>query len=101
MKLQETNRANTANIDETVADIIVAEMRARFRKTGKKANSYDEFLIERIAEKVGGREAYFKVSAWGVAQALSSVKGITARYDDTSFQIGPWEWVPLIHIELD
>lgn len=101
MKLQETNRANTANIDETVADIIVAEMRARFRKTGKKANSYDEFLIERIAEKVGGREAYFKVSAWGVAQALNSVKGITARYDDTSFQIGPWEWVPLIHIELD
>lgn len=99
MKLQE--RTNVANIDETVADIIVAEMRARFRKTGKKANSYDEFLIERIAEEVGGREAYFKVSAWGVAQALSSVKGITARYDDTSFQIGPWEWVPLIHIELD
>lgn len=99
MKLSE--RTNVANIDETVADIIVAEMRARYRKTGKKANSYDEFLIERIAEEVGGREAYFKVSAWGVAQALSSVKGITARYDDTSFQIGPWEWVPLIHIELD
>lgn len=100
MKLQE-NRANTANIDETVADIIVAEMRARFRKTGKRVNSYDEFIIERIAEEVGGREAYFKVSAWGVAQALNSVKGIKARYDDTSFQIGPWEWVPLIHIELD
>ena len=100
MKLQE-NRANTANIDETVADIIVAEMRARFRKTGKRVNSYDEFIIERIAEKVGGREAYFKVSAYGVAQALNSVKGINARYDDTSFQIGPWEWVPLIHIELD
>lgn len=99
MKLQETNRANT--VDETVADIIVAEMRARFRKTGKRVNSYDEFIIERIAEKVGGREAYFKVSAWGVAQALNSVKGIKARYDDTSFQIGPWEWVPLIHIELD
>lgn len=100
MKLQE-NRANTANIDETVADIIVAKMRARFRKTGKRVNSYDEFIIERIAEEVGGREAYFKVSAWGVAQALNSVKGIKARYDDTSFQIGPWEWVPLIHIELD
>lgn len=99
MKLSE--RTNVANIDETVADIIVAEMRARFRKTGKRVNSYDEFIIERIAEKVGGREAYFKVSAWGVAQALNSVKGIKARYDDTSFQIGPWEWVPLIHIELD
>ena len=101
MKLQETKRANTANIDETVADIIVAKMRSRFRKTGKKANSYDEFLIERIAEEVGGREACFEGSTWGVAQALNSVKGITARYDDTSFQIGPWEWVPLIHIELD
>lgn len=100
MKLQE-NRANTANIDETVADIIVAEMRARFRKTGKRVNSYDEFIIERIAEKVGGREAYFKVSAYGVAEVLNSIPGITARYDDTSFQIGPWEWVPLIHIELD
>ena len=100
MKLQE-NRANTANIDETVADIIVAKMRSRFRKTGKKANSYDEFLIERIAEEVGGREAYFEVSTWGVAQALNSVKGINARYDNTSFQIGPCEYLEQIHIERD
>lgn len=100
MKLQE-NRANTANIDETVADIIVAEMRARFRKTGKRVNSYDEFIIERIAEEVGGREAFFKVSTYGVAEALNSVKGIKARYDDTSFQIGPCEWLEQIHIELD
>ena len=101
MKLQKTKRANTANIDETVADIIVAEMRARFRKTGKKANSYDEFLIERIAEEVGGREAYFEVSTWGVAQALNSVKGINARYDNTSFQIGPCECLEIVRIELD
>ena len=100
MKLQE-NRANTANIDETVADIIVAKMRARFRKTGKRVNSYDEFIIEDIAEEVGGREAYFAVSTWGVAQALNSVKGIKARYDDTSMQIGPCEWLEQIHIELD
>ena len=100
MKLQE-NRANTANIDETVADIIVAEMRARFRKTGARVNSYDEFIIEDIAEKVGGREAYFEVSTWGVAQALNSVKGINARYDNTSFQIGPCECLEQIHIELD
>ena len=98
MKLQE-NRANT--VDETVADIIVAEMRARFRKTGKRVNSYDEFIIERIAEKVGGREAYFKVSAYGVAEVLNSVKGINARYDNTSFQIGPCEYLEQIHIELD
>ena len=101
MKLQETKRANTANIDETVADIIVAKMRSRFRKTGKKANSYDEFLIERIAEEVGGREACFEVSTWGVAQALNSIKGIKARYDDTSIQIGPCAWLEFIHIELD
>ena len=100
MKLQE-NRANTANINETVADIIVAEMRARFRKTGARVNSYDEFIIEDIAEEVGGKEAFFKVSTWGVAQALSSVKGIKARYDDTSFQIGPCEYLEQIHIELD
>lgn len=100
MKLQE-NRANTANINETVADIIVAEMRARFRKTGARVNSYDEFIIEDIAEKVGGREAYFEVSTWGVAQALNSVKGINARYDNTSFQIGPCECLEQIHIELD
>ena len=100
MKLQE-NRANTANINETVADIIVAEMRARFRKTGARVNSYDEFIIEDIAEKVGGREAYFEVSTWGVAQALNSVKGINARYDNTSFQIGPCEYLEQIHIELD
>ena len=100
MKLQE-NRANTANINETVADIIVAKMRARFRKTGKRVNSYDEFIIEDIAEKVGGREAYFEVSTWGVAQALNSVKGINARYDNTSFQIGPCECLEIVHIELD
>ena len=100
MKLQE-NRANTANIDETVADIIVAEMRARFRKTGARVNSYDEFIIEKIAKEVGGKEAFFKVSTWGVAQALSSVKGIKARYDDTSCQIGPCEYLEQIHIELD
>ena len=100
MKLQE-NRANTANIDETVADIIVAEMRARFRKTGARVNSYDEFIIEDIAEKVGGREAYFKVSTWGVAEVLNSIPGITAQYDDTSIQIGPCEWLEFIHIELD
>lgn len=94
-------RTNQANINETVADIIVAEMRARFRKTGKRVNSYDEFIIERIAEEVGGREAYFKVSTWGVAQALNSVKGINARYDNTSFQIGPCEYLEQIHIELD
>ena len=100
MKLQE-NRANTANINETVADIIVAEMRARFRKTGARVNSYDEFIIEKIAKEVGGKEAFFKVSTWGVAQALSSVKGIKARYDDTSCQIGPCEYLEQIHIELD
>ena len=99
MKLQE--RVNEANINETVADIIVAKMRSRFRKTGKRASSYDEFELERIAEEVGGREAYFQVSAGGVANVLNSVKGIKARYDDTSFQIGPSEWLPLIHIELD
>lgn len=99
MKL--SKRANTANINETVADIIVAEMRARFRKTGARVNSYDEFIIEDIAEEVGGKEAFFKVSTWGVAQALSSVKGIKARYDDTSCQIGPCEWLEQIHIELD
>ena len=100
MKLQE-NRANTANINETVADIIVAEMRARFRKTGARVNSYDEFIIEDIAEEVGGRKACFDVSTWGVAQALNSVKGIKARYDYTSFQIGPCEYLEQIHIELD
>lgn len=101
MKQLQENRANTANIDETVADIIVAEMRARFRKTGARVSLYDEFIIEDIAEKVGGRDAFFKVSTWGVAQALNSVKGIKARYDDTSCQIGPCEWLELIHIELD
>lgn len=99
MKL--SKRTNVANINETVADIIVAEMRARFRKTGARVNSYDEFIIEDIAEEVGGKEAFFKVSTWGVAQALSSVKGIKARYDDTSCQIGPCEWLEQIHIELD
>ena len=97
MKLQE--RVN--DINETVADIIVAEVRAHFRKTGIKKSLYDEFEVEKIAKEVGGREAFFKVSTWGVAQALNSVKGIKARYDDTSFQIGPSEWLPLIHIELD
>ena len=99
MKLQE--RVNEANINDTVADIIVAEVRAYFRKTGDKTRTYNEFTVKEIAERCGGKEAFFKVSTWGVAQALNSVKGIKARYDDTSFQIGPWEWVPLIHIELD
>ena len=100
MKLQE-NRANTANINETVADIIVNEARTRYRKTGEKTSSYTRFDVEKTAKEVGGREAYFKVSTWGVAQALSSVKGITARYDDTSCQIGPCEWLEIIHIELN
>ena len=99
MKL--SKRTNVATVNETVADIIVAEVRAHFRKTGIKKSLYDEFEVEKIAKEVGGRSAFFKVSTWGVAQALNSVKGIKARYDDTSFQIGPWEWVPLIHIELD
>lgn len=99
MKLQE--RVNEANINETVADIIVAEVRAYFRKTGDKTRTYNEFTVKEIADRCGGREAFFKVSTWGVAQALNSVKGIKARYDDTSFQIGPSEWLPLIHIELD
>ena len=100
MKLQE-NRANTANIDETVADIIVAEMRAYFRATGDKTRVYTEFTVKEIAERCGGKEAYFQVSAWGVANVLNSIHGINARYDDTSFQIGPSEWLPLIHVELD
>lgn len=99
MKLQE--RANETNINETVADIIVAEVRANFRKTGIKKSLYAEFEIEKIAKEVGGREAYFQVSTWGVAQALNSIKGIKARFDDTSIQIGPCEWLEFIHIELD
>ena len=98
MKLQE--RVNEANINDTVADIIVHEVRAYFRKTGDKTRTYNEFTVQEIAERCGGKEAFFKVSTWGVAQALNSVKGINARYDDTSFQIGPSEWLPLIHIEL-
>ena len=99
MKLQK--RANEANIDETVADIIVNEVRTRYRKTGEKTSSYTRFDVEKTAKEVGGREAYFEVSTCGVAQALNSVKGIKARYDDTSMQIGPCEWLELIHIELD
>lgn len=99
MKL--SKRTNVATVNETIADIIVAKMRTRYRKTGKKVNSYDEFQIEDIAEEVGGREACFEVSTWGVAQALNSVKGINARYDNTSFQIGPCEYLEQIHIELD
>ena len=91
----------SSQVNETVADIIVAEVRAYFRKTGDKTRSYDEFAIEEIAKRCGYNEACFQVSTWGVAQALNSVKGINARYDNTSFQIGPCEWLPLIHIELD
>ena len=91
----------SSQVNATVADIIVHEVRTRFRKTGEKTSSYTRFDVEDIAKEVGGREAFFKVSTWGVAQALNSVKGIKARYDDTSFQIGPSEWLPLIHIELD
>ena len=91
----------SSHINDTVADIIVAEVRAYFRKTGDKTRTYNEFTVKEIAERCGGKEAFFKVSTWGVAQALNSVKGIKARYDDTSFQIGPSEWLPLIHIELD
>lgn len=99
MKLQE--RVNEANINETTADIIVNEVRTRYRKTGKKTSSYTRFDVERIAKEVGGSDAFFKVSTCDVAQALGSIKGINARYDDTSFQIGPCEWLELIHIELD
>lgn len=99
MKLQE--RVNEANINDTVADIIVAEVRAYCKKTGDKTRTYTEFTVKEIAERCGGKEAFFKVSTWGVAQALNSVKGINARYDDTSFQIGPSEWLPLIHIKLN
>lgn len=98
-QLQETKRAN--DINETVADIIVNEVRTRYRKTGEKTSSYTRFDVEDIAKEVGGRSAFFKVSTWGVAQALSSVKGIKARYDDTSMQIGPCEYLEQIHIELD
>lgn len=91
----------SSHVNDTVADIIVAEVRAYFRKTGDKTQTYDEFTVKEIAERCGGREAYSKVSTWGVANVLNSIHGITARYDDTSFQIGPSEWLPLIHIELD
>ena len=94
-------RTNEANINETVADIIFHEVRAYFRATGDKTRVYTEFTVQEIAERCGGKEAYFQVSAWGVANVLNSIKGINARYDDTSFQIGPSEWLPLIHIELD
>lgn len=97
MKLQE--RVN--DINDTVADIIVHEVRTRYRKTGERSSLYDEFDVQRIAKEIGGKESYFQVSAGGVANVLNSVKGIKARYDDTSFQIGPSEWLPLIHIELD
>ena len=57
--------------------------------------------LKDIAKEVGGRDAFFKVSTWGVAQALNSVKGIKARYDDTSMQIGPCECLEIVRIELD
>ena len=90
-----------SHINETVADIIFHEVRAYFRATGDKTRVYTEFTVKEIAERCGGKEAFFKVSTWGVANVLNSIHGITARYDDTSFQIGPCEWLPLIHIELD
>lgn len=91
----------SSQVNETVADIIFHEVRAYFRATGDKTRVYTEFTVKEIAERYGGKEAYFQVSAWGVANVLNSIKGINARYDDTSFQIGPSEWLPLIHIELD
>ena len=98
-QLQEQTRSNIVN--ETVADIIVNEVRTRYRKTGEKTSSYTRFDVEDIAKEVGGRDAFFKVSTWGVAQALNSVKGINARYDNTSFQIGPCECLEIVRIELD
>ncbi len=99
MKL--SKRTNVATVNETIADIIVNEVRTRYRKTGEKTSSYTRFDVEDIAKEVGGRSAFFKVSTWGVANVLNSIPGITARYDDTSMQIGPCEWLELIHIELD
>ena len=91
----------SSQVNTTVADIIVHEVRTRYRKTGERSSLYDEFDVQRIAKEIGGKEAYFQVSAGGVANVLNSIHGIKARYDDTSFQIGPSEWLPLIHIELD
>ena len=98
-QLQEQTRSNIVN--ETVADIIVNEVRTCYRKTGEKTSSYTRFDVEDIAEEVGGKKAFFEVSTCGVANVLNSIPGITARYDDTSMQIGPCEWLELIHIELD
>ena len=94
--LQRTNQANEVN--QTIADIIVAQFRARCRKTGKTKASYDEFEIQEIAQAL--TPDWHLASTYGVYKVLNTVQGVKASYD-SDLQIGPSEWLPLIHIELD
>ena len=94
--LQRTNQAKEVN--QTIADIIVAQFRARCCKTGKTKASYDEFEIQEIAQAL--TPDWHLASTYGVYEVLNTVQGIRASYD-SDLQIGPCEWLEQIHIELD
>ena len=94
--LQKVKKAN--EINETVADVIVAQFRAHARKTGISKTSYDEFDIQKIAQAV--TPEWYLASTFGVSEALNTVHGVKAVYDD-SLQIGPSEWLEVIHLTLD
>lgn len=94
--LQRANRAKEVN--ETIADIIVARARASRRKTGKTKSSYNEFDIEEIAQAI--TPDWNLASAYGVYEALNTVHGVKVVYDN-SLQIGPAEWLNVIYLTLD
>jgi hypothetical protein len=92
-----TKEMTTMSYNTTLADILVNEIRARFKETGQNTFYYTEYDIEYTAREHSAE--CLLVSLAGVNEVLNTIPGITAEIDSGT-QVGPDEWLDILCITL-
>ena len=92
-----TKEMTTMSYNATLADILVNEIRARFKETGQNTFYYTEYDIEALAREHSA-ECHL-ISLAGVNEVLNTVQGITAEIDSGT-QVGPDEWLDILCVTL-
>lgn len=92
-----TKEMTTMSYNATLADILVNEIRARFKETGQNTFYYTEYDIEALAREHSA-ECHL-ISLAGVNEVLNTIPGITAEIDSGT-QVGPDEWLDILCVTL-
>lgn len=103
MKLQETKRANIANEEtvlfaETIADILISELRANARTRGQRSALITEMDVRDCLRNRGIKNPLAMVPFKLIRNIINDIPGLQAEI--TFVEVGPFEDMEVLTIGL-